>query len=230
MHYGKNILSKLVQTAKESVIDFAYGKMYSSLFMAIDALDNGISMYKTKEQPLYTINTDLGSRVRDLNPQWNDEIQNYDAGFMKALALCDNELLEHLHYNSKVLYPARELVEEGYKSRVKFHPSGKMMYLKTGCPWKDHLYSIEEKDSQLLYVIFPNNTGAQYQIGAVPISQGGFENRKPLLKAWRGKKDEELQKVSGFVDAVFVHATGFMGIFGSLASAVKAAEICINSE
>jgi uncharacterized UPF0160 family protein len=230
LHYGKELIAKLLQTTNETTIDYIYNKMYSSFIMAIDALDNGVPMYKTKELPQYCINTDLNGRVSRVNPQWNDEGMNTDVQFAKALVICYDELTIQLNFISKVLYPAKEIVEEAYKNRLKFHPSGKIMCLKTGCPWKDHLYSIEEKGSQLLFVIIPSSTNNNFQLAAIPISQGTFENRKPLCKAWRGKRDEELKKVTGFADAVFVHTTGFMGIFGTMESALKAAEECISHE
>jgi hypothetical protein len=43
------------------------------------------------------------------------------------------------------------------------------------------------------------------------VSGGGFANRVSLCKAWRGLRDDELKKVSGFADISFVHHAGFIG-------------------
>lgn len=41
---------------------------------AIDAIDNGISQYPTDIKPFYRSRTDLSSRVRHLNPAWNQPV------------------------------------------------------------------------------------------------------------------------------------------------------------
>jgi len=39
---------------------------------SIDAIDNGINQYKTKEEPLYHVSSGLGHRVGRLNPMWTE--------------------------------------------------------------------------------------------------------------------------------------------------------------
>jgi len=38
-----------------------------------------------------------------------------------------------------------------------------------------------------------------------------FDLRMPLHADWRGLRDEELAKVCGLDDVIFVHANGFIG-------------------
>ena len=56
----------------------------------------------------------------------------------------------------------------------------------------------------------------------MPVTESSFESRRPLPEAWRGVRDEDLDKVmnddaekSGKAKipegAVFVHASGFIG-------------------
>ncbi|KAM0687362.1 hypothetical protein COBT_001401 [Conglomerata obtusa] len=44
---------------------------------------------------------------------------------------------------------------------------------------------------------------------------GSFENKVPFYEKWRGLRNEELQKVCGVKDAIFVHASGFLAICNS---------------
>ena len=53
--------------------------------------------------------------------------------------------------------------------------------------------------------------------------------RIPLKEQWRGLRDTELREVSGFDDAVFVHATGFIGGAKTQQSAVRMAELSIEA-
>jgi len=104
---------------------------------------------------------------------------------------------------------------------------------KEGLPWSDHLYNFERdegKEQQVLYVLFPESGAedSKWRIRAVSVEGGGFDNRKDLLDAWKGVRDDELSKVSGIEGCVFVHASGFIGgnktFDGALAMAKKSVE------
>lgn len=49
------------------------------------------------------------------------------------------------------------------------------------------------------------------RVQAVPKQDSGFDSRICLAKAWRGLRDKELQDISGFSKASFVHHAGFIG-------------------
>jgi len=86
------------------------------------------------------------------------------------------------------------------------------MRLERTCPWKDHLYNLEEEMSieQILYVLYGDSDG-RWRIQCVGEAGVAFKSRLPLPEAWRGKRDEELAKISGINGTVFVHNTGFIG-------------------
>ena len=65
--------------------------------------------------------------------------------------------------------------------------------------------------NQPIYVIYPDETGKNWRVQAVPVSPESFESRKALPEAWRGVRDDELSKLSGIEGCVFVHASGFIG-------------------
>jgi len=54
-----------------------------------------------------------------------------------------------------------------------------------------------------------------------------FENRLSLPEPWRGLRDEELSKVSGIEDCIFVHMSGFIGGNHTKAGALQMARIAI---
>lgn len=99
------------------------------------------------------------------------------------------------------------------------------------CPWKGNLFDIEKEDKlegELKFVIFCDQ-GGSWRVATVPPSSDSFDMRVPLKAEWRGLRDAELQKISGFDDAVFVHNTGFIGGAKSMQSAVRMAELSIEA-
>lgn len=58
---------------------------------------------------------------------------------------------------SKTWLPARTIVEEMVNSRFDIEPSGAIAILPQACPWKGHLFDIEEEkgiQNQIQYVLF----------------------------------------------------------------------------
>jgi uncharacterized UPF0160 family protein len=79
------------------------------------------------------------------------------------------------------------------------------------------------------YIIYPDETGGNWRVQAVPVSPESFESRKALPEPWRGVRDEDLSHVSGIEGCIFVHASGFIGgnrtKDGALEMAKKALEM-----
>jgi uncharacterized UPF0160 family protein len=67
------------------------------------------------------------------------------------------------------------------------------------------------EDELPFYVIYPDETGGNWRIQAVPVSPESFDSRKALPEKWRGVRDDELSKISGVDGCIFVHASGFIG-------------------
>ena len=81
---------------------------------------------------------------------------------------------------------------------------------------KEHLFELEEAlqipDAEKpLYVLYPDETGGNWRIQAVPVSPESFESRKALPEQWRGVRDDALSQLSGVDGCIFVHASGFIG-------------------
>jgi uncharacterized UPF0160 family protein len=81
---------------------------------------------------------------------------------------------------------------------------------------QEHLFELETEqeiasDSLPLYVIYPDEANGSWRIQAIPVSPDSFVSRKALPEEWRGLRDDELSKVTGIDDCIFVHASGFIG-------------------
>lgn len=81
---------------------------------------------------------------------------------------------------------------------------------------QEHLFQLEAEhgitgDGLPLYIVYPDEVGGNWRIQAVPVTQDSFASRKAFPEEWRGHRDENLSKLTGVDDCIFVHASGFIG-------------------
>ncbi|EJT50954.1 GAMM1 protein [Trichosporon asahii var. asahii CBS 2479] len=212
-HFGKHIIAKQLGVAEsDPKVETLWLQLYGELIESIDGIDNGVNI--AQGELAYAQRTDLSSRVRRLNPRWNEPASDddYDARFAVASKTTGDEFLQQLDYFANAWLPARDVVKEALEKRHEVDPSGKIVVFK-----QDHLFSLEPtmaKETKILYVLYPenpDNENSKWRIQCVPESPDSFTNRKSLPAAWRGLRDEELSKESGIPGGVFVHASGFIG-------------------
>ncbi|XP_070680632.1 uncharacterized protein [Malus domestica] len=157
----------------------------------------------------YVNNTHLSSRVSRLNLDWIDPDQSSDKeseAFQRAMELSDR-------YHAKSWLPARSIVMECLLARWSVDPSGEIMVLTRSCPWKLHLFELEEEmkiEPPIKYVVYEDDR-KHWKVKAVTVGPDRFESRKALASQWRGLRDEELSKAAGIPGCVFVHMSGFVG-------------------
>jgi len=212
-HFGHRVVAGILGTTPDAEItQTIYDKVYEMFVEEIDAVDNGIS--QTDEKPRYAITTTLSARVGHLNPAWNEQGADPDAQFMKAMALVGSELIDRVQYFYKSWWPAREIVVAAVNKRHEIDPSGEIIAFESGgCPWKDHLFTLEEElgiTPGIKFSLFADQSG-NWRVQCVPVQLGSFENRLSLLEEWRGVRDDELSQLSGIPGCIFVHASGFIG-------------------
>eukprot|EP00741_Cyanophora_paradoxa_P001051 tig00000455_g1012.t1 len=240
-HFGREIIENLLSTPPEKT-EALFHKVYQATSLrdrnqnfveGIDAIDNGVAQYDSSLPPRYRITTDLSARVGKLNPAWNKPADDAAlmAQFRKAMETAGAEFVETVQYYGESWLPARDLVEAAVKGRHGVHPSGEIALLENFCPWKDHLFTLEEElkvNPSIKYVLYADTNGS-WRVQCVPLRDSGFENRRSLPAAWRGLRDDALSAASGVPGCVFVHAGGFIGgnktREGALAMAARALEI-----
>lgn len=183
----------------EQAIDSTHYDIYDDFIKEIDAVDNGVSVVDKGTKTRYKITTGLASRIGRLNPSWNAEDQCPNKPFLKAMVIAEEEFLSQVHGKLMIVRPAYNIVKEAFEARKEFHESGELIYFKKSCPWKSHLYKIEEETDNkglIKFAFFQSHDG-MYRVQAVSVQESGFENRISLHADWRGKRSEELQKISG---------------------------------
>jgi uncharacterized UPF0160 family protein len=220
-HFGREIIQTLAPNVALKDLDVVYEKVYETFIAALDGIDNGISQYDTNSEARYAITTDLSSRVSYLNQDWDEDWtkEQNNARFEDAISLTGKEFTDRVLFTVNKWLPARNIVLEAFLEREKVHPSKQIVVLKRFTLWKSHIYSIEDEYKAshpdepfvpVLYILYSDTSG-KWRVQCVSESIGSFNSRKTLPDPWKGIRDNELAKVSDVPDALFVHATGFIG-------------------
>ncbi|KAL1639819.1 hypothetical protein SLS58_007563 [Diplodia intermedia] len=251
-HFGKDIIAQQTGLSIDNDdVEILYQKLYDGFIEAFDANDTGVSSYDSKalkaaglEKRFEDRGFSIASVVNRFNYHHADDAgkskellqDEEDTRFKKASDFVGEQFIMELTDKHSNWLPARAAVKAAFEDRKQYDSQGRIMVLKQGMPWMDHLYTLEEEsntpaESKVLYVLFPENDepDSKWRIRSVSVEGGGFDNRKDLPNAWKGVRDEKLDEVSGIPGCVFVHASGFIGgnktYDGALKMAQKALEL-----
>lgn len=213
-HHGRDVIARaLGWKASDPSVEAIYDRVYENFMEEIDAIDNGVSI--CDGEPRYRIGTNLSSRVSHLNPPWNEPNPRPDEQFQKAMRLTGEEFLERVRFYATSWLPARDLVLSALRERQKVGSGGSSLVTlaQGGCPWKEHLLSLEEElaiPGEVKFVLYQDQAGS-WRVQGVPPRQGSFDCRVFLPEQWRGLRDEQLCQAAGIEGCIFVHASGFIG-------------------
>lgn len=231
-HFGKEAISQVIKNDDTHTLELLHKKIYEEFIEAVDANDNGISVYEETSKPRFKENGfKLSSVVHWLNPLWNegDSDADFDRQFLLASEFMGTTFVNVVKNFGLGWLPAKQLVQDAFAKRFEIHKSGKIMLFDQFVPWKDHLFTIEDeagKSGEVLFVLFPDSTG-KWRISTVPIQGKGFENRKALPEEWRGLRDDALSEKTGVEGCIFVHAAGFIGGAQTKDAVIKLAEMSL---
>lgn len=213
--FGKKLLEKY----NVEDVDYTWNYIDKNLIQFIDSNDNG---QLPKLQADYR-NVHLSYMISIFNSKW-DEDEDNDEKFFKALDFANIFFEEFINDTFSKIKAKKQVEQAIYDSKDG------IMILDKCVPWKEFLLnSTEEKSKDINFVVFPSKRGG-YNVYAVPIEIGSFENRKLLPQGWRGKRDEELQKVTGVRTARFCHNAGFICSCETLEDALRLAYQAIENE
>lgn len=226
--FGKDFIAKLLlldstydnlKEEDKKMVDAVFDKAYIEFFEEIDAIDNGVEVAVGDNIVYnYHISSGISNRVARLNPLNKDSSpEERLALFKRAMELVENEIVEGIQFLGKLWWPQRQRYSELLLKREQFDPSGQVLKLELDdlLGWRSHILDLEKElsiEGTLKYIVYCDDSEASpWRVLCVPVGLKSFVNRLSLKEEWRGKRDEELQKVSGVPDAVFVHMNGFTG-------------------
>lgn len=215
-HYGKSIVNALYPKVEKEDVDRIYQKMYKCLIEAVDGNDNGINQVESTDLLRYQVSTDISSQIHDYNNLFSPKnAEEENDLFKRCMCLIGATFLEKLNYYCDKWLTSKNQLKSDFQVMLKSE-NPQILILTNSYPWKEHIYDVEEefkikKENETKFVIYQDSSNGSWRVQAVSVSSGSFENRLSLLESWRGLRDEELSKVSGIKDCIFVHASGFIG-------------------
>lgn len=245
LHHGRDCLLQAVRSLAdrgelpkaikmESVaaqMDGLFSSVYDSLFLTLDAIDNGVDLVDSSITKRYEpYKTDLAHRVSRLNPPWWNPWTPEEAlkKFKMAIDLCKEEFLQEVLSTVMATVGSESVVMRSFATGVR--EQGRILILEQSCSWKSALPLVEDKlgiTGRTQFVVFPDLQSTGYRVQGVPLSKGSFGCRSLLAKGWRGLQGAQLAEQSGIPDAVFVHHSGFIGGSLSQESAVRMATLSL---
>lgn len=212
--FGSRVIQKFNFELDEDDIKWIFDCVDENLMQGIDATDNGIDI---KSEIKITSISDI---IQGFNPAW-DSNDSQDEAFQEA-TICAIDVLKRMISRQISVIKARSIVNEAFENRN----NNEIMILKKGCPWLQQLYKIDI-NSEVLFVISPNDDNVEYKIQTVKKAADTFEARKDILESIRGKSSEEINSIVNIEDAIFCHKAGFIASAKSLESALKIAKLSI---
>jgi len=234
-YLGKEILISVLKSLtlyeqNKTHIDEMFKYIYIDFIMGVDGLDNGVTQYDKDIKPKYKLSGHFTDRISRLNPEWNVENVDVNERFKKAWDVAEEEFLHYINKYANSYFIAYDIVYNAIKEAVK--ENRVYIILEKYCPWHKPLYEIEKKmkiEDRFLYCVHPGNN-KRWCSTAVNLNDHCMELRKPFPVEWRGKRSDELKKITGINDAEFVHASGFVSFWLLKESAIKATEFSINNK
>lgn len=226
-----NTMPDTIDSYSEEDINSIWANIDTALIQGIDAVDNGYSapVAVTSNNPesitvkyfsisnivssLNTLAYDGG--VTDNNKQYKN--------FMIAVDICIKTLVSMVRKFASVIYSNREL-ETLVKNREDKH----ILILEKYIPWIGYLTNPENDDCKdIWYVLFPSSrNNDEWNMQAVPVATGTYEQRHSVPKSWWGGNKETLPKITGVETASFCHqSNGFLTVAGNFEDIMKLAKI-----
>jgi uncharacterized UPF0160 family protein len=153
----------------------------------------------------------LSALVAQLNTHWMEEqglasdakAQLQEARFCEAMGTV-RRFLDRAIVKKISQIRSRDIVRQSPRLL-----DGKVLHLREGgMPWTG---VVVDEMPEVLFVIYPDSDGSQYQIKTVPVEPGSFDTRRDLPQSWAGLRDAELAAVTGVPDSVFCHLNLFIG-------------------
>lgn len=171
----------------------------------------------------------LSSLIAQLNTNWMEEggldvdakAQLQESRFHEAIGIT-RRFLDRAIVKKISQIRSRDIVRQAPRLL-----NGQVLHLQEGgMPWTR---VVVDEMPEVVFVIYPDSDGKQYQLKTVPVEPGSFDARRDLPKSWAGLRDQELAAVTGVPDSVFCHMNLFIGGARSLEGAIRLAELALAS-
>lgn len=178
----------------------------------LDAVDSGVSVESPPE-------FGLAMAVSNFNGTWCEPDGSDDDRFAQAVALMGAVL------TNLVRHQGAEVLAQDVVRKAATRGNGRILVLDT--PRLPYDRYVCEEMPDVLFVVYPESRGQQYQVRVALAQLGTFNARADLPAVWAGLRDEALAALTGVQDAVFCHNGRFICGAQSLEGAIRLAELAL---
>lgn len=193
-------------------------KVDQFLVQPIDAHDNGVKILETKIENVYPV--DIGSIVHLFEPTWKED-SSIDEAFITLVSYA-RVLIKRVIVCMEADVEAERLVLKAYNEAE----DKRLIILDNKrYPWLGFLNKFPEP----LFVVYENKQDNTWSMKGVRNDIFSYDYKKILPESWAGKRDEELDKVTGVPGCVFCHNARFMAVNKTKEGILKMAEIALNA-
>ncbi len=185
----------------------------------IDTGKKGMEILETSVTDLHPFDISL---IKDFfAPTWKEDVSKMDEIFMNLVSYA-KVLLDRMIISMRDGVEGEEKLLDIYNNtedkRIIVMDNSKYR-------WEEFF----SKKSEPIYVVYENRSEKTWSVKCVRDNLWSYETRKALPEAWAGKKDKELEDVSGVVGAKFCHNSRFMAVASTKEAVLKLAQIALNS-
>lgn len=155
---------------------------------------------------------EIAEIVSLFNPTWDSKL-DANTCFLEAMNFALT-LLKKKFERIKSVGRAEVIVREALN-----HATNQIAVLSVGAPWKQLIIGTD-----IDFVVYPSERGG-FGAQGVPIDKDTNELKIPFPETWRGKRDNDLQEVSGIKTLRFCHNSGFLIATDTLEDAISACKL-----
>jgi uncharacterized UPF0160 family protein len=181
----------------------------------IDAADSGYNMYRETKKGLSPYLLD--NAFKALTPTWRDE-ETVDDTFNNLLPLAQKILVREIK-KAKYFFEDTELVKKTYAEAE----DKRLIVLEHPMAWK----SVISRKKEPQFLIHPNQITGEWILTCVKKNPRSHENRKLLPSSWAGKRNTELEKVTGVKGAESCHYKRFIATAWSKEAAIAMGKLAM---
>lgn len=190
------------------------------LVQPIDAHDNGVDVYKRVVEHLDPVTFQDIAGI--FHPTEGSEPHDFDNAFREMVNFAKKILV-------RVIAQTKEQQSVNSYMRERYDRISQKDVIIVDRHVGRHAVTVGALAlPEALYIVYPSRKG-EWHVTAARDSMSSTKNRKPLPAEWGGKRDAELQKVSGVTDATFCHNMLFLAGADSRDGAIALAKKALGS-
>ena len=171
----------------------------------------------------------LSALVAQLNTNWMEEkgLDTEAKAQLQQERFCEAIAIVRKFLDRAIIKKISQLQSQDIVRNAPRLMGGQVLHLQEGgMPWTR---VVVDEMPEVLFVVYPDSDGDQFQVKTVPVEAGSFVSRKDLPQSWSGLRDQELAAVTGVADSVFCHSNMFIGGARSLEGALRLAELALQA-